>query len=213
MKRSTWWQTLSLCLATILTCAAISSTVLAAQGDDDSWVQLGERFERGSSGSAEASIEGTVFVLPTSGAEIVLAEGLEPEATDFEDQIIVNTPQGMGAIAVLQGLGSPQSVLETYATAFGDSLDGTEQIFIEADGQFASGLYTVDVLGISMILYITVDAAAFPGYLTIQVTIAESDIAMAIVTMRENVAVNGVPMFTGIDEQDVQDIANDYLGV
>lgn len=210
MKLLTRWQSLSICLTAILICAVSTPGTLVAQQNDNSWTELGENFDGTSPGSNEAPLDGTTFVLPTSGAEVVLVEGLEPEDTDVEDQIIVNTPQGMGAIGVLPALGSPQSVLETYATAFGESLDGAGQLHLESDEKFASGLYSVDLLGISMLMYITVDALAFPGYMTIQVAIAEADIAGAIVTMRESVAINGVPMFSGVDEQEVQDIADDY---
>lgn len=211
MVKGSWLHSIRLCFALVCVFGISGAVSVAANQRSDVWTGLGEDFSNSSADTEENQIVGSTFVLPTSGAEVVLADGLEPEASDFEDQIVVNSTHGMGAIAVIQGLGSPETVLETYASAFGDSLDGAEQIHIESDRQFASGLYSVDLLGVSVFLYITVDATAFPGYLTIQVTIAESDISGAIAYLRENVAINGQPMFSGVDEQEIQEMVDQYL--
>lgn len=212
MTRSFWFRTLGVFLTAFVIFGLGSPQAWAAQQRGDVWSELGESFHGAPADSSESTLTGNTYVLPESGAEVVLADGLEPEGSDFEDQIIVNTPQGMGAIAVLTGFGTPESVLETYANAFGDSLDGSSEIYLESNSEFASGLYAFEMIGLPMLMYITVDAVATPGYLTIEVAIAEADISGAIVTMRDHVAINGVPMFDGVDELEVQNRADDYLG-
>lgn len=184
----------------------------AATQAGDVWTELGEDFIGSGSGAENSTIEGNMFVLPMSGAEVVIVEGLEPEDSEFEDQLVINTPQGMGAVGALQGFGSPQTVMETYANAFGDELDGAIQIDSRTDGDFASGLYSVDLLGVSLFMFITVDTVTVPGFNTIQVALAETDIAGAITMFRESVAINGQPMFDGVDELEVQELADAYQG-
>lgn len=193
--------------------AMSSLGTVSAHQRGDAWTELGEDFTgTTTSTTVENPVDGDTFVLPTSGAEVVLAEGFVPEESDFEDQIIVNFPQGMGAIGVLQGLGTPLSVMESYAGGFAESSDGMEEIDVQSDREFASGLYSVDLLGLSVFMFITVDAVAIPGYLVIQVAIAETDIAETISIMRENIALEGQPVFTGVDELEVQDTVDDFLG-
>lgn len=212
MVNTSWLQSIRLCLALLCVVGISGVGSVAASQLDNVWTGLGEDFSATSTETDENQLVGNTYVLPASGAEVVLADGLVPETSDFEDQIVVNSTQGMGAVAVIQGLGLPETVLETYASAFGGSLDGAEQIHIEGDREFASGLYLVDLLGVSVFMYITVDAVSFPGYLTIQVALAESDIGGAIQHFRENVAINGQPMFAGIDESEVQEMVDQNLG-
>lgn len=210
-----WLRSLQMSLAVVCVFAISGVSTVTAHQRGDVWTELGEDFTGESSNTETGTIVGDTYVLPASGTEVVIAEGVtadDPAESDFEDQVIVSIPQGIGAIAVIPGLGSPQTVMETYADAFSETLDGAEVIDIQSDRQQASGIYLVDLLGISVIMYITVDTSTMPGYLTIQVAVAEANIAEAITLLRENVTVDGVPMFAGVDEQSVQDLADDYTG-
>lgn len=201
----------------VLACVfTLTGAGLASAGQRTNvWTELGEEFLGASTSSDADAIVGDTFVLPTSGAEVVVAEGVsadDPSESDVPDQVIVTIPQGIGAVGVIQGLGNPEDVMETYASAFSESLDGGDVIDIQSDSNHAAGLYSVEVFGISVLMYITVDTTTLPGYFTIQVAVAEVDIAEAISLLRENVSLNGTPMFTGVDEQAVQDMADDFTG-
>lgn len=214
MKR--WFHSLRVSFVLACVLSLTSAGIASASQQSDAWMELGEEFFGSSTSTETHTIVGETFVLPASGTEVVIAEGVmadDPAGSDFEDQVIVSFPQGIGAVAVIPGLGSPETVMETYAGAFSESLDGGDVIDIQSDNKHAAGLYQVEVLGVSVFMYITVDTATLPGYILIQVAIAEVEIADAISLLRENVTVNGLPMFIDVDEQTVQDMADDFTGI
>ncbi len=212
MNHTFWLRSIRVVLAAVLVFCVGGAASVAAYQSGDVWTELGENFAGTSSGTETSTITGDTYVLPSSGAEVVIAEGYAPEESDFEDQLIINTPQGMGAIGAVQGFGTPQSVMETYANAFGEELDGAEQIDAQGNREFASGLYSIDFLGVNMYMFITVDAVSTPGFHTIQVAIAEADIAAAITTFRGIISIDGQPMFAGIDEAEIQEMIDQYRG-
>lgn len=211
--KTTWLHSIRLSVVAICVVAISGIGAVSAQQQGDVWADLGESFSGAPARNEESQVVGNTYVLPTSGAEVVLAEGLEPEDSDFEDQVIVSIPQGMGAVAVIPGLGTPQSVMDAYATGFSESVEGLVEIDVQADQDFATGLYSVDLVGLSMFLFITVDSASFPGYMTIQVAVAERNIADTIAFFRENIALEGQPVFSGIDEEEIQDMADEFIAM
>lgn len=187
------------------------SSTPGESGDD--WTELAIDFLVPSN-QTDGPITGDMFVLPSSGAEVVIGPGVipsDPAQSDFEDQVIVTIPEGIGAVAVIQGLGYPAGVLDAYVTGFAGSMDDAEEIFVQSDRDLASGLFLIHMDRTPLLLFITVDTATFPGYLTIQVTVtSEGTVAESIALLRQNVSVNGLPMFEDIDEQQIQAMADDF---
>lgn len=183
--------------------------------DDDGWTELGIEFITPGQQSGE-SITGDTYVLPTSGTEVIVADGVsatDPSETTFEDQVLLTIPGGIGAVAVIEGLGLPAGVMEAYVEGFAESMDNVEEIDIQSDRGQASGLYLVQVSGAEMTFFITVDAVTSPGSFIIQVAVSVTgDIESAVALLRDNILVDGIPMFDGIDEADLQDLADQYVG-
>lgn len=223
MRTRSWISTIRLALA-ILCIAAVSGVgnVAAYQrGDaslptgDDEWAELGIEFITAGQQS-HTTISGDTYVLPTSGTEVIVADGVsatDPAETTFEDQLLLTIPGGIGAVAVLQGLGLPLGIMEAYVEGFAESMDNVEEIDIQSDRGQATGLYTVYTNGTPMTFYITVDAVTSPGNFIIQVAVtATGDIDDAVTLLRDNILVDGIPMFDGVDEQELQGLVDERSG-
>lgn len=224
MKNQSWLRTIQLSLV-ILCIAAVSGVgqVAANQRGDASlpdadaeggWIDLGIDFASPTEDSDTADIVGDVYVLPSTGAEIVIADGVtasDPAESSFEDQVLMTFPGGIGAVAVISGFGQPVSTMEAYVGGFAESMDNAVEVDVQVNGQFAQGLYQIDVNRETVYLFIAVDTASFPGSHIIQVTVGPSDtIGESIALFRENVAVNGDRMFADINEQSVQDLVDQH---
>lgn len=181
--------------------------------DSDGWTELGIEFISPVQQSSPA-ISGDTYVLPTSGTEVIVAEGVsatDPAETTFEDQVLLTIPGGIGAVAVLEGLGLPLGIMEAYVEGFAESMDNVEVIDIQSDRGQASGLYIVHSSGVPMTFYITVDAVTSPGNFIIQVAVTTTgDVDDAVALLRDNVLVDGLPMFDGVDEQELQDLVDEH---
>lgn len=219
MNKTTWPKRIE--IIAIATLAAISSAVPAAAQFIDTgtptpaqeaspaggWDTLlpGRPGEEGTS-----SITGDTYVLPSSGVEVIIADGVTTDLAaggEVEDQIIVETDAGLGAVAVLSSRGQPISLLESYVGGFGGSMEAVVEIEVESTRDTATGIYRVESEGTMLYLYISVDARAVSGHMVIEVIVADAaDVESAIVQMRENVSINGIPAFANTDEQDVADV-------
>lgn len=220
MRNLSWLWLIRLCLAVLcITAVGTTGGVVAHQRGDASppatesggdWADLGTDFISPADTSGTTDIVGDMYVLPSSGAEVVVGDGViasDPAESSFEDQVIVTLPDGIGAVAVVQGLGYPLNVLESYVGGFGESMDSVVEVDVQSDRYVATGLYQVDIGGQLVYLYISVDAASYPGHHLIQVVVVEGDsLADSIELLRANVAVNGIPMFADTDEHAVQDL-------
>ena len=167
---------------------------------------------RGSDDSSDSApqLEGDVYVLPSSGVEVVIGPGVTTDSsadTEVPDQIIIETDDGIGAIAVLDSLGTPLDILERYVEGFGESMDSVVEVDVQSSRNLATGIYRVETEGLSIYMFISVDGGAVDGYNVIEVVIADAaDIGSSLVQMRENVTINGVPAFAHVVDEDVIDI-------
>lgn len=155
-------------------------------------------------------VEGDVFVLPSSGAEVVVQSGVQLFSDDVqvEDQIIFENEFGMGAIAVLGVPGAnPTEVRDNYVAGFGESMDSIDEVESDSTRKEATGIYVFESSGLPMYMYISVDGVTMPDYMVIEVFIAEPEkMADGIALSRENVSIEGVEMFKDIDEQEIEDV-------
>lgn len=220
-----WFQTIRVCLALLCMAAAGSSgSVVAHQRGDASlpatevesdWADLGAAFFLSADEPDTADITGEMYVLPSSGAEVVIGDGVsanDPAESDFEDQVIVTIPGGIGAIAVIQGLGYPAAVMEGYVSGFAGSMEDVVEIDVQTDRYLATGLYQINLDFDVVYLLISVDAATSPGAHIIQVVaVGDDSLAESISLLRANVSINGHRMFADIDEQAIQDLASRHL--
>lgn len=222
MRSGSWLRAIGLGLAVLFIAAftGVGSVAAHQRGDaslptdNDGWHELGAEFISPDQ-SPTSTISGDTYVLPASGTEVVVADGVtadDPAGSDFEDQVLLTIPTGIGAVAVIPGLGYPVTIMESYVEGFAESLDNAEEINVEEDRSSASGLYKIDMSGASILLFITVDAVTSPGNFIIQVAVSGTgEIDDAIVVLRDNVLVDGIPMFANVDEQSMQDLADGHL--
>ena len=199
----------------------VGSATATQRGDaslptgENEWTEVGRDFISNDSPPASA-ISGDTYVLPTSGSEVVVADGVtaaDPTESAFEDQLLFTIPGGIGAVAIIQGLGVPLNIMEAYVGGFSESMDNVEEVSLQEDRSSATGLYIVYLDGAPLYLFITVDAATIPGFFILQVAVsAVGGVDDAITVLRENVIVDGVPMFTNVDEESVQDLFDSYGG-
>lgn len=186
-----------------------AATAEAAAGGD--WGNLVPALTGGNTGgSTTTPIVGDTYVLPSSGTEVVIGDGVivsESEEGDIEDQIIIETDTGIGAIAVLDSRGQPVSTLERYMAGFAETMDSVTEVDVQSSPGMATGIYRVETSGLTLYMYISVDAETIGGYMVIEVVIADAaDMESSIVLVRDNVTINGVPAFDQVDEADVADI-------
>ena len=162
------------------------------------------------SSTRSTQVEGDVYVLPSSGAEVVVADGITVSAAEaqVEDQIIFESEFGLGAIAVLRvPRVDPGTVRDNYVDGFGESMDSIDEVESNASRKEASGIYKFVSSGLPMYMFISVDGATIPGYMIIEVFVGEPDkMADGISLARENISVEGVEMFKDIDEQEIEDV-------
>lgn len=223
MGNGSWQRAIRLCLA-ILCIAAVNGAGGAAaiqRGDaslptgDAEWVEAGRDFV--SPDQPPTSVmTGDTYVLPATGTEVVVAEGVnanDPAESSFEDQVLFTIPGGIGAVAVIQGLGFPLGIMEAYVEGFAESMDNVEEVDVQEDRSTATGLYIVLLDGDPLYFFITVDAATTPGSFIIQVAVtAIGGVDETIVQLRENVFVDGIPMFNNVDEHSIQESFDAHSG-
>lgn len=222
MKIPTWRSRMSiLALAAVAACNSGVAVALqfidtgtpavtaeAAAGGD--WGNLVPALTGGTTGRSTATIVGDTYVLPSSGAEVVIGDGVivsESEEGDVEDQIIIETDTGIGAIAVLDSRGQPVTTLERYVSGFAETMDSVTEVDVQNSSGMATGIYRVETSGLTLYMYISVDAETISGYMVIEVVIADAaDMESSIALVRNNVTIDGVPAFATVDEADVADI-------
>lgn len=185
-------------------------TATTGSGSGGDWGNLLPGSSDTDSTSATPEGAGEVFVLPSSGVEIVIGPGVTTDTTidtEVPDQIIVETDAGLGAIAVLDAFGSPLAILETYVGGFGETMDSVVEVEVESTPDLATGVYRIETEGIVVYMYISVDAMAIDDYMVIEVVVAGSaDMESSLVQIRENVTINDVPAFANVNDQDVIEI-------
>lgn len=222
MKTPTWRSKISaLALAAVASCGTAgigaaqyietgtpAATTEVATGGD--WSSLAAALTGGSTVPATSTITGDTYVLPSSGVEVVVAEGVtvsESEEGNVEDQLIIETDSGIGAVAVLATSGQPEQTLENYVTGFAESMDDVVEVDVQVTPDTATGVYRVETSGLTLYMYISIDARPVSGYMVIEVVIADAaDMEASIVQLRENVSINGVAAFEGVNEADVAGI-------
>ena len=185
-----------------------TATVESGSGGD--WGNLLPGRGDTSATSTTPALVGEVFVLPSSGVEVVVGSGVTTDTsadTEVPDQIIIETEEGLGAIAVLESFGRPSDILESYVGGFGETMDSVVEVNVESSRELATGIYRVETDGIVLYMYISVDAITIEDYMVIEVIIAGSTgMESSLQQMRENVTINGVPAFAAVNDQDVIEI-------
>lgn len=185
-----------------------AATAEAAAGGD--WGSLVPGLTGGSTAATNTGIVGDTYVLPSSGVEVVVGDGVvvsESETGTVEDQIIVETDGGLGAVAVLESFGQPAGTLERYVSGFAETMDDVVEIDTQSSADLATGIYRVETSGLTLYMFISVDSQSVSGYMVIEVAIAGADdMEASIIQIRENVNINGVPAFANVNESDVVDV-------
>ena len=180
----------------------------SAQSTGSDWTVLGSDYAGGN--GATSTVVGDTYVLPSSGVEVIIGEGVEaddPAGTDVEDQIVVYTPDGFGAVAAIPAVGHPVRSMEAYIGGFGESMDAVEELDLQENRERALGIYRVEDGGTTSYLVISVDAGSSPGNHIIEVAIAESEsLEVLIADLTANVSIDGVAMFGALDVPGVMDI-------
>ena len=224
MKKSYLTPSLRYCLALIIAAmvAGVPSmgaaqfidagtpTATAEPGSGGDWGSLLPGGGGSESAEATPAVAGDVFVLPGSGVEIVVGPGVTTDTTpdtEVPDQIIVETDAGLGALAVLDAVGSPLGILERYVGGFGETMDSVVQVEAQSSPDLATGVYRVETEGLTVYMFISVDADTIDGFMVIEVVVAGSaDMEDSLLQIRENVTINGVPAFANVNEQDIVEI-------
>jgi hypothetical protein len=222
VKTSTWRSKVSLlALAAVAACSSggtgaaqyietgtpASSPEAAAGGG---WSNLASALTGSSTAAATTTIAGDTYVLPSSGVEVVVADGVtvsESEEGEVEDQLIIETDDGLGAVAVLETQGQPVGTLDRYVSGFAETMDDVVEVDVQSSADLATGVYRVETTGLTLYMYISIDARPISGYVVIEVVIADAaDMEASIVQMRESVTINGVAAFAAVNEADVANI-------
>lgn len=200
-----------LTVALFLFCLAFPLNGVVAHQRIDSaadWVELGKTF-LDSSDVTDEPLSGDVYILPASGAEVVVGPDItadDPAESGFADQLLLNLPDGhsIGAIAVIPGSDDPVQTLDAYMGGFEEEAGSVEEIDFESDGKVASAIYLVEFDTYTTAMFIVVDSATWPGNQIIQVVISETTLMEdSIVVLRDNISVDGVPMFMDVDEVEI----------
>ena len=185
-------------------------TATSEAGNAGDWGNLWPVSGGRSSSTATPALTGQLFVLPGSGIEVVVGAGVTTDTTadtEVPDQIIVETDAGLGAIAVLDTFGDPTDTLESYVSGFGETMDSVVEVDVQSSRDLATGVYRVETEGITVYMYISVDASTIDDFMVIEVVVAGSaDMESSMVQIRKNVTINGVPAFASVDEQDIAEI-------
>lgn len=183
-----------------------TATATAESDSDGGWGNLLPDRES----SSTTQVDGDVYVLPSSGAEVVIGADITitHEEGQVEDQLIFQNEFGIGAIAALGIVSAPEVVRDSYVEGFGGSMESVDVVEADESRSVATGIYVFVSNGLPLYMYISVDAATLPGHMIIEVFIGEpAKMAEGIALSRENISIDGVPMFEGLDEQEVEDIA------
>lgn len=211
MRNALWLRITKLSMAVVFVAGSIGlGSAAAHQGSESVWTELGAGFETPGNDAPANQVVGDTYVLPSSGAEVVVGAGVsadDPAGSDVEDQVIVTSPDGLGAVAVITGIGRPVTTLDAYIGGFGESMDSVTEIDRHEDRFLATGIYRVVNGGQTTYLVISVDAATSPGNHIVQVVIAGAEVLDdQIALLRANVTIDGVPMFNELDETDMLEI-------
>lgn len=196
---------------TVLALLLFSASAIGAvaQQADSPWTALGTEFAGGGE-EGSSTIEGDTYVLPSSGVEVTIGAGVEsdnPAAGEVEDQIIVNAPDGLGAVAIIPSVNSPARTLEAYMGGFAESMDSVEDLDVNATRDHATAVYRVETGASVSYLVISVDAETLSGYHIIEVVVGDSaGLEDLIAAVNTNVAIDGVPMFDALDVDTVLEI-------
>lgn len=181
----------------------------AAQSVGSTWTDLGVEFAGGETDSS-ADIVGDTYVLPSSGLEVVIGEGVDasdPTETDVQDQIIVSTSDGIGAVAAIPAIGFPARTLEAYVGGFGESMDSVEELDLQESRGLATGVYRVVSGGAVQYMVISVNAEVSPGNHVIEVVVAGANALEPLFEdLSANVSIDGVAMFADLDVEHALEI-------
>lgn len=185
---------------------APTSTETAAGGD---WSILAAALVGGNSVPATSTITGDTYVLPSSGVEVIIADGVvvsDSGEGSVEDQIILETDAGIGAVAVIAAPGQPSLTLDRYVSGFAETMDEVVEVDVQSSTDVATGVYRVETSGLTLYMYISADTRPVSGFTVIEVVIADAGgMESSIVQMRDNVSIDGVQAFAGVDEAGVAD--------
>lgn len=187
----------------------IFATGASAQSSGSSWIDLGVEFAGGES-ETSTNIVGDTYVLPSSGLEVVIGPGVEasdPTGTDVEDQIIVSTNDGIGAVAAIPAIGFPARTLEAYVGGFGESMDSVEELDMQESRELATGIYRVESDGVVQYMVISVNAEVSPGNHVIEVVVSDANgLESMFEDLGANISIDGVPMFSDFDTEHALEI-------
>lgn len=197
----------------LLLSTATTFEVMAGQqtstATESEWQQLGEAFSAPVD-TAPVVIEGDVFVLPSSGVELVVGGSFEADAPaegEVEDQVIVTSPGVVGAVAVIANNGSAAATYDAYLGGFSESMDRVELVDLQEDEGQVIAVNRVENRGETQYMVISVDAFAVSGHHVIEVMITDADgVGDALELMNAGITIDGVPMFVTIDAAAIVDI-------
>lgn len=188
---------------------AVASQQSSTASTESEWQQLGETFSA-STETAPVVIEGDVFVLPSSGVELVIGPSFESDAPaegEVEDQIIVTTPDLVGAVAVIANVGTPSTTYEAYLGGFSESMESVDLVDLQEDDGTVIAVHRVVNGGLTSYMVISVDAFAVSGHHLIEVVIVDADgVGDALELMNSGITIDGVPMFATLDAAAIVEI-------
>lgn len=206
---------LGLLLSSATTYGAVAYQQTSSASAESEWQQLGEEFAAPAD-TAQVVIDGDVFVLPSSGVELVVGPAFEADAPaegEVADQVIVTSPGVVGAVAVISSFGKPFATYDAYVGGFSESMDSVELVDLQEDTGKVTAVHRVVNGGETQYMVISVNAFAVDGYHVIEVMITDADgVADALALLNSGITIDGVPMFATIDaaaivqivEQDAQ---------
>lgn len=181
----------------------------SAEGTDWGTAGSGIRTTRSGTGGELIDIEGDTYVLPTSGAEVVVGTDLTvvSSATDDPDQVAIEVGDGIGIVTATEGPASANGVLALFSGQFADRLGPMQELEFAGDNKIAYGSWTVTQSGRDLILYVHVDAESVPGFLVVQVVLTSAEtFATAVELLQGSVTINGRPMLGNVDGEAIVEI-------
>lgn len=200
---------MGLLLSTATTYGAVAYQQSSSASAESEWQQLGEEFAAPAD-TAPVEIDGDVFVLPSSGVELVVGPAFEVDAPaegEFEDQVIVTSPGVVGGVALFSSFGQPSTTYEAFLEGFSGSVDSVEVIDLQEDEGKITAVHRIMKGSETQYMVITVNAFVVTGYHVLEVMVSDADeFADALALLSSGITIDGVPMFATIDTAAIVEI-------
>lgn len=159
------------------------------------------------------------MVLPASGAEV----GVGPDFAFSSDVLTFDGIEGVqlsgsgsGSIVGVGDTGNtPAEMLDQFQAGLTSEMPDSEVIYEDADDQLAwRVLWVSQSDGSEMFVLISADTTTVPGFeLLTAHELPADDVNGTVLDIQEQVSVNGTPVLSGIDADDIDSITGDFLQV